>query len=102
MSAPDRIVVLSANANTDIRSIIRYASRIWGTDASKMHVQELLARLKLLTLQPELGSPRPEYGRGRRGFVLDSYLVLYTVSRTEIRVARIIHTRLDVDRVLRG
>ena len=100
MSAPDRIIVLSAKANADVRSIIRYASRLWGAEASKMHVQELLERLKILAHQPELGSPRPEYGRGRRGFVLDSYLVLYAVTRTEIRVARIIHTKLDVDRVL--
>ncbi|MGI8482994.1 MAG: type II toxin-antitoxin system RelE/ParE family toxin [Thermomicrobiales bacterium] len=102
MSASDRIIVVSAKANADIRSIIRYAGRLCGLDVTKMHVQDLLDRLKILTIQPELGSPRPEYGRGRRGFVLDSYLVLYSVTRTEIRVARIIHTKLDVDRVLRG
>ncbi|MGI8405081.1 MAG: type II toxin-antitoxin system RelE/ParE family toxin [Thermomicrobiales bacterium] len=95
-------LAFSDHAELDIIDILAYAERTWGTDVRDKTANDILKRLMILTLQPELGSPRPEYGRGRRGFVLDSYLVLYTVSRTEIRVARIIHTRLDVDRVLRG
>ncbi len=95
-------LVYSKRAEVDLTDILAYAERTWGTDIRDKTANDILKRLKILTLQPELGSPRPEYGRGRRGFVLDSYLVLYAVTRTEIRAARIIHTKLDVDRVLRG
>jgi toxin ParE1/3/4 len=98
MSALD--LVFSRRAQIDLEDLLAFTERLWGTNARDTFAQQILQRFNTLIQFPYMGSPRPEYGKGRRGYIIDSYLVLYTVTETDVRVARIVHTKRDIDRAL--
>jgi toxin ParE1/3/4 len=53
------------------------------------------ARLKLLSAFPEMGASREELRAGLRNLVIGEYVALYRVLIDEVEIVRVVHGRRD-------
>ncbi len=93
MSAPDREIVFSPEARAELRDILAFTRRRWGVEQRRAYERLLADAFAKLSLFPDLGSARPEYGEHVRGFRVAQHVILYRTMDTEVRIAGIRHVR---------
>lgn len=91
---------LTALAAKDLREIGRYTRQTWGVLQARRYREELDLALQKLGLVPNAGRPRPDLAPRLRSFVVASHVVFYVPRRGGITVVRLLHTNMDVERVL--
>ncbi|MCA1748383.1 MAG: type II toxin-antitoxin system RelE/ParE family toxin [Parasphingopyxis sp.] len=87
-------LILSDEAEADLRAIIRFSVERWGIEQAERYVQLLRDRLQDLTRHPRIGSPADSMSPGLRRFSYISHVAYYRVVRHEIRIVRILHKRM--------
>lgn len=98
MSRPDRLLILSPQAEDDFADILQYTLDTWG------EVQVLVYRAvldkALLTIQqnPDIGYQRPELSAAHRIFPAGRHIIVYRADRQAVYVSRILHERMDIGR----
>jgi len=55
-------------------------------------------KLQQLTHFPFMGRERPEFTPSLRSVLVRTYLIFYTVEKTEVIIVRIIDGRMDLDK----
>jgi toxin ParE1/3/4 len=100
MSAHRLRLVLAPQARIDLRDVLRYTDQQWGSKRRDTYRQQLFEGFEELTKYPNLGKERPEYGPERRSFRIRQHVVVYQVVNNELRIARIIHVRRDIESLL--
>ncbi len=95
MSSRSRRVALSAAAQADLREVLAYTQRQWGTGQRLAYRRRIFDALEHLAAFPELGKVRSEHGDEVRGFHVGQHLVVYRFSSTALIVARLLHVRRD-------
>lgn len=88
-------LILSEEAEADLREIARFAKGRWGTERAREYVHGLRAKLKLLCTHPELGPAADEIRPGLRRCSYLSHHALYRVHRDHIRIVRILHKQMQ-------
>ena len=74
--------------------------RQWGDQQWETYEAALLRALVALSEHPFLGRARDDLRPGARSFPVEQHLILYEVFEDMVRVARIIHGRMDARRAL--
>lgn len=69
-------------------------------DAAARVVDSLETRCLALADMPNVGRRREDIAPGLRGVVEGNYLILYTAMTDGIAVARIFHTKRDIDNIV--
>lgn len=95
MSAHSRRLIVSAEAQEDIRDILVFTETNWGMAQSLEYERHIMEALDSLSRFPHLGRPRSEYGPLLRSFRVRQHAILYQVLESEIRIARVLHGRRD-------
>jgi toxin ParE1/3/4 len=95
MSARKPRLVLTPRARNDLRDILRYTARTWGSERRDAYRAALMRRLHELTDYPELGGAREELFPGCRGLRVEQHVAYYRSTATEIVVSRILHVRQE-------
>jgi toxin ParE1/3/4 len=98
-----KIVRLRPSARADIHNILDYLEQETGSDRIRRRfLVAFESTCQLLSTHPEIGRcedpVRPETGEVRR-FPLehfDKYLVFYTLSKSTLRVVRVLHGSRDL------
>jgi toxin ParE1/3/4 len=80
----------------DFKNILIYTIQQWGEDQAVIYEAEIYRALDDLEHFPALGKIRDDLMRGMRRYVVKDHSVLYRVEENEIRVYRIVHTRIDM------
>lgn len=88
---------LTPSAKSDLKEIARYTKESWGTDQVKRYLKELRKALGSLAQTPKIGRSREELAPGLRSFQAGNHIVFYKESKTGINVARILHSKSDID-----
>jgi toxin ParE1/3/4 len=70
-------------------------------DAANRLVDELIKRFVLISASPELGRVRDEIRPGLRSHAVNSYVVYYRNTRTNISIMRVVHGARDPKRVFK-
>jgi toxin ParE1/3/4 len=90
-------LILSEDAEADLREISRYTKEHWGRERAYRYVQSLRNKLKLLCRHPELGPPAEGVRPALRRCSYVSHNVFYRIGSGEIRVVRILHKQMRAE-----
>lgn len=97
MSARRPRLVLTPNAQRDLRNVLVYTEQQWGKAQRRVYRQRFVVAFAELVRFPDLGQPRPEYGPEIRGLRVGQHVVIYQPHDTELRMVRVLHARRDLD-----
>lgn len=100
MSSPEYALVFSPQAQSDYEAILAYSLRRWGEEQATSYEEVLLRALAHLQDRPLLGRARDDLRPGVRTFPVGQHLIVYEADGLVIRVARLLHQRMDVHRAL--
>ena len=96
MSPRERHIVLSADAENDLADILQYTLETWGPRQMKFYAVKLDAGLSAIAGQPKIGTTRDDLFPGCRSQPIEEHVVFYDADDREIRVARVLHKRMNV------
>jgi toxin ParE1/3/4 len=86
-------------ARQDLQEIHDYIAED-NEDAAARVVERLETRCRALADMPNVGRKREEIAPGLRGVVEGNYLILYVETTNGIVIARVFHTKQDIDNIL--
>lgn len=101
MSAPKLPVVLAPRARRDFDDILLYTLQHWGEEQEAAYAAALSRALALIGENPAIGRVRDDLRPGARTFPVEHHLIIYDVREGTVRVARILHGRMNARRALR-
>ena len=96
-----REIRLSQDAEDDLIDILAYSIANWGEARANAYKASLFKVFRELADFPALGRRRDEFGPGTRSLVSGRHVIVYRVTDDEIIVARIVHVRRGLDRLMR-
>jgi toxin ParE1/3/4 len=96
----NRDLRLTADAEHDLRSILRYSERTWNEHQRNAYGQRIDDALQRLAQFPELGRSREDIGSGWRSYPVGEHTIYYQTDETSVTVFRILHRKMDVSRQL--
>jgi toxin ParE1/3/4 len=82
-------------ARADLRTVRRTSQLMWGVEQSDQYTTQLENALNTLIEFPNLGRPFSDLRLGMRGLKVGQHMIYYFVDENSIRVARILHSRMD-------
>ena len=86
-----RRLELVKDARRDIRDLLRFTLRRWGTEQARAYEARLLDAMERLVDFPELGVERPTAGKGVRAFRVEEHMIYYRVTTASVRILRVMH-----------
>lgn len=98
MSSRRLPVVLSPEARDNFEDIVRYTRRTWGDGQAARYAEALNNALDNLGRFPLMGRARDDVFPGCRIQPVEQHVILYETDDIEVRVARILHAKMDIFR----
>jgi toxin ParE1/3/4 len=95
MSARSRRLVVRADAQADLRSVLLYTRDRWGADQVRRYRTQLNQAMRSLRVYPERGRTRDEYFLGCRTLAVEQHVVFYYLTDAEVVIVRILHSNQD-------
>ena len=94
--------ISSERAKNDLREIADYTQRRWSDEHAERYVRMLFGEFARLADNPLVGRSYDNYRVGLRGYSCGKHVVLYRVlSRSKVRIVRILHERMDFSKHLK-
>jgi toxin ParE1/3/4 len=95
MSARKLQLVVSSEAEDDLRGLLSYTEQQWGQQQHRKYLRQFTEAFAELVRFPGLGVARPDLGANFRSFRVGQHIVLYQPSDREVLIVRILHGRRD-------
>lgn len=92
--------VLSPRAQTDLEEIWDYTVRTWGVDQAEDYTRLLQRAIETVAYDPRKGGSCDEVRAGYRKYPAGSHMLLYRNVDFGIDIVRILHSRMDFERLL--
>lgn len=90
---------LTAKAKTDLRNIWNYTEDRWGEQQADRYYRDIIKTIELLAAGKRQG--RVSFVRaGYLKYPVGRHLVYFTIENNRIKVVRVLHGNMDVDRHL--
>jgi toxin ParE1/3/4 len=93
-------VILAPAASDDLQDILQYTLETWGAGQMEKYADLLERALRKLAASPALGRSREDLYPGCQWYQAGSHCIYYDVRTGTLRVARILHMRMDAARHL--
>lgn len=94
-SVPKRRLIVAPEARSDLRDILRYTARRWGTHQRTIYKAKLDAAMRGLLTYPDRGHPRDDVSPGLRALLVETHVVYYRVDDEAVTVRRILHGHMN-------
>lgn len=98
---PSYQLIIAPAAKADLKEIYQYGLRQWGQTQSNHYLEILKEKFWSLTEQPLMGTERPELLDGIRSLPIESHMLFYRVTTTNVEIIRVLHARQDPARHLK-
>lgn len=98
---PTHQLIIAPAAKADLKDIYQYGLRQWGQAQSEAYLEILKVKFWSLTEQPLIGTERPELLAGMRSLPIESHILFYRVTTTNVEIIRVLHGRQDPARHLK-
>jgi toxin ParE1/3/4 len=95
MRGSNRLVLLSPEAEQDVLSIWIFGAVEWSPERADRHLRDIDNLFERLRDDPKLGHKRDELIAGLRSILVRPHLIFYTQTPQAIRIARVLHQRVD-------
>ena len=89
-----RAVVLK-QARHDVREIWQHSAKIWGTAQADKYIAKIRAGTAALALNPMAGGACDQICAGYRRYPAGSHMLFERVTKTTVKIIRILHERMD-------
>lgn len=93
-------VIFAPEASDDMQDILQYTLETWGALQMDKYADLLERALQMLAGSPGLGRGRDDLYPGCQCYQAGSHCIYYDVRSKTLRVARILHMRMDATRHL--
>ena len=93
-------LVLTEIAKSDLASIRRYSTRIWGRDQTSKYIDDLRDTMKALVRGTVVTRPRQDLGPGVLMATSGRHIIFFEADDSRILVVRVLHDRMDYRRHL--
>ena len=94
-------LIVTELAEKDLDDIYDYLFAL-NPEAARNQIEDINEKFKQLKQFPFIGRKRPTFGSGVRSIVSGTKLIFYIVEESQIRVARVLDGRMDLDKELEG
>jgi toxin ParE1/3/4 len=94
-------LILSEDAESDLREISRYTRDRWGPERARSYVWGLRDKLTLLCAHPQLGPVADEVRPGLRRCSYLNHNAFYRAGDDYVRIIRILHKHMLAQEYLR-
>lgn len=98
---PTHQLIIAPAAKADLKDIYQYGLRQWGQAQSEAYLEILKGKFWSLTEQHLMGIERPELLAGMRSLPIESHILFYRVTTTNVEIIRLLHGRQDPVRHLK-
>ena len=88
-------IALSAEADADIKALIRQGLDRFGPSQVEAYLDGLEEVFRLISTFPALGAERGEFSRPYRSYPYKAHIVFYRVEAERVLVVRVRHGRED-------
>lgn len=96
------VVLVNRRVRVELDEIWFYIATESGSiDAADRAVDAITDTFPQLGKHPQLGRPRDDLGRGLRSITTGSYVVIYRVEKSNVRILHVVHGRRDVRAAIR-
>lgn len=95
------LLIITPSAKADLKEIYQYGLRQCGQIQSVSYLETLKEKLWALTRHPLMGTERPELLAGLRSLPIESHILFYRVTPSQIEIIRVLHSRRDPARHLK-
>ena len=89
-------LIVSPEARRDLRSILRYTERKWGSSQRDDYADRIVTAMNDLATFPELGATRDDISMGLRARSVGHHLILYRLQGSTVNITRILHENMDI------
>jgi len=96
MSATNRGVYRSPEAQEDLLDIWHFGANQWSPEQADRHLREIDDMCDQLRDDPKLGHKRDDLIPGLRSMYVRPHLVFYLISAGTIAIVRVLHERVDM------
>ena len=93
---------VARSAEADLKSIIRYTMKTWGSAQTRRYSQGLRNTFQLLADNPSLGRACDWFRPGLRRFEHGKHVVFYVCLADEVLIARVLHQQMIPTKTLFG
>jgi toxin ParE1/3/4 len=90
-----RKLIVSAPADRDVRSILRYTQRTWGERQRDAYADDLARAMDELVDFPGLGRKRDDISLGLHSRPVREHVIYYLFDDVTVTIARVLHARMD-------
>lgn len=91
---------LTRKARQDLKAVARYTQQTWGITQRNKYLAQLDHRFAVLAESPAMGRSCEEIRPGYRKFHEGRHVIYYALSPDGIKVVRVLHAAMDVERHL--
>jgi toxin ParE1/3/4 len=99
MGADNYRLVWSPETEEDLISIWKWGAAEWSEDVADRHLFEIEHACERLMDDPMFGKARDELIVGVRSVPVRPHIVFYRIANRQIEIVRVLHQRMDADRV---
>lgn len=93
-------IILRPKARRDLIEIWNYTRESWGADQAETYTNDLKLAIERIADHSGLGSGRDYVRPGLRKLTVGSHAIYYFHDERILRVARILHVSMDIERAL--
>ncbi|QPJ61305.1 MAG: type II toxin-antitoxin system RelE/ParE family toxin [Candidatus Nitronauta litoralis] len=99
---PDNILLLSLEAEDDIRDILQYTLETYGEQQLLVYQEKLDQALATVLNNPGVGHKRPDLPPEYDAYPEGEHILIFRVKEKTIYVVRVLHGRMDFHRVFKS
>lgn len=86
---------LSGAAERDLRSLLAYSARTFGTKRAKAYASDFEYALEQIKMYPLAIRERAEVTPAHRVHIFHAHLIFYRIAEDEVLITRILHAHQD-------
>ncbi|MEW6129552.1 MAG: type II toxin-antitoxin system RelE/ParE family toxin [Acidobacteriota bacterium] len=90
--------IFSRPAQKDFQNIYDYIAEI-DEDAALDFTTRLQLMCDNLAKMPQMGRARDDLKKGLRSFFIESYVIFYQITGTDIQIIRVLHSARNIERI---
>ena len=87
---------IRVQAGNDLESIWDYTVDTWSLRQADKYYNDLVEAFEFLCENPTAGKSAEHLRKGYRYFKVNSHLIYYVISDTELDIIRILHAQMDI------
>lgn len=91
---------LTPAARRDLSSIWNFTEERWGRGQAEKYIRDIQSAVERVADDPHRGRDREELREGYRSYAVGSHTIFYVHRDGLIDVVRVLHQRMDFDRLL--